>query len=239
MKNPKTEEKKYEQLRKLGQELHIPVPEHFIELEVTDKNGKVLQTLKQRSHSWVRNAYNMLLSQMASKNMDDAGSFGAGFLSIKDTAANIQNGNIGAYVGSSGSSSAVNLESSVAFRAGAGVVTHGIVVGSNAGAWTFEQYVLLTPIAEGVGADQLNYIAMSVPTKSYAALTWTITWVRYMNNNSGGNISVNEVCIIALGSAGTLQKYILFSRDVLGAPVVIPDTGQLKVTYTIQLAYPA
>jgi hypothetical protein len=43
-----TEEARYEQLRKLGQELHIPISETFWELEVRDRDGKVIQHLKQR-----------------------------------------------------------------------------------------------------------------------------------------------------------------------------------------------
>ncbi|GAI36690.1 unnamed protein product, partial [marine sediment metagenome] len=33
------EERKYKRLRKLGQELHIPIPEAFWTLEVFDKDG--------------------------------------------------------------------------------------------------------------------------------------------------------------------------------------------------------
>ena len=40
------EEDMYEQLRRLGQRLHIPIPEAFWELEVRDGNGKVVQRLK-------------------------------------------------------------------------------------------------------------------------------------------------------------------------------------------------
>ena len=59
------DERKYRQLKKLGQELRIPIPEAFWELEVRDKDGKVIQRHKQRSHSWVRNAYNFLFSELA------------------------------------------------------------------------------------------------------------------------------------------------------------------------------
>jgi hypothetical protein len=79
---------------------------------------------------------------------------------------------------------------------------------------------------------------MAVPTKSYAALTWTITRYRYFNNNGAGNVLVNEVALCTRGRVSTLYNWIM-SRDVLGAVVTIPPTGQLKVTYTIQLAYPA
>ena len=71
------EEQKYEELRKLGQELKIPISEAFLTLEVFDKDGKLIQKHRQRSHSWTRNAYNALFSNLASVNLDDD-TFGAG-----------------------------------------------------------------------------------------------------------------------------------------------------------------
>ncbi len=226
----KTEEKKYEQLKKLGQELHIPIPEHFIECEVTDKNGKVIQTLKQRSHSWVRNAYNLLLSQMASKDLKDTGLFGVGYLSIKDAYGAIKTGS--AKISTDGHESIT-----YGYRANAASISHGITVGSGTNAESFEDYVLQTPIAEGTGAGRLNHALMDVPSKSWSAPTFTITWIRYLNNNSGGNVGVNEV---GLGTSGKLSAsaYFMTSRDKLASTVTVPDTGQLKVTYTIQLTYP-
>ncbi|GAH53720.1 unnamed protein product, partial [marine sediment metagenome] len=59
------EERKYRQLRKLAQELHIPMPAAFIALEVFDRNGKPLQRHCQKGHSWTRNAYNVLFGTLA------------------------------------------------------------------------------------------------------------------------------------------------------------------------------
>ena len=229
------EEKKYNQLRKLGQELHIPIPEHFLELEVRDKDGKVIQTIKQRSHSWVRNAYNLLLSGMASKNIDaGVGEYGAGYLSIKDTGGTIKRGAMGVLMYGVG----FDLEDvGTAYRAAAANTAFGILVGSDATAESFEDHKLLAQIGEGMAAGQLNHMLMAVPSRSYAALTWTIAWNRYFNNNSPGNVIVNEVCLACNAYAAGAAKFIT-SRDKLGSTVTIPATGQLKVTYTIQLTYP-
>ena len=233
-----TEEKKYEQFRRLGQKLHIPTPEHSIELEVRDKNGNIIQRHKQRSHSWVRNAYNMLLSQMASKALDDAGVFGAGLLNIKATNGIIYDLTHGAAI----VSSPTNMEDSGrGYRAPGADNTYGIQVGSGVNAESFEDFVLQTLIAEGVGAGQLNYILSEVPAKGYNAGTrvWTITLARYMNNNSGGDVDVNEVGLTTKGVAGGGERLWIMSRDHLASTVTVPDTGQLKVTYSIQLTYPA
>ncbi|MBA7690742.1 hypothetical protein ES703_99274 [subsurface metagenome] len=231
------EERKYEQLRKLGQELHIPIPEAFWEFEVFDKDHNLIQRHRQRSHSWVRNAYNLLLSQMAGKNLDDAGTFGAGYLNIKWTYGTVVSGAKVASIGS-------GEQSGNSYRAPAGSNNHGIQVGTATDAESLEDYVLTGLIAEGTGAGQLNYILSEVPGKSYdgPSKVFTITQVRYFNNNSGGAIGVNEVALTTYGvgpGTHTAQDKWVMSRDKLPETVNVPDTGQLKVTYTIQLTYPA
>ncbi|MBA7540335.1 hypothetical protein ES705_32632 [subsurface metagenome] len=231
------EERKYEQLRKLGQELHIPIPEAFWEFEVFDKDHNLIQRHRQRSHSWTRNAYNLLLCQMAGKICDDAGNFGAGYLSIKRTNDSIDTGGVSIAGGT------LFENSGQAYRAAAADNTHGIQVGTAIDAESLEDFILTGLIAEGAGAGQLNHVLQEVPGKSYdgPSKVFTITQVRYMNNNSGGAIGVNEVALTTYGAIGTvegLDKFVM-ARDKLPATVTVPDTGQLKVTYTIQLTYPA
>ena len=63
---------------------------------------------------------------------------------------------------------------------------------------------------------------------------------RYFNNNSGGDVSVNEVALSLRGykPGSTVPYNYMTARDKLITTVVVPDTGQLKVTYTVQLTYP-
>jgi len=230
--NPE-EEKDYELLRKMGQKLHVPIPEAKWKLEVF-LGGNLIQSYEARCHSWVRNTYNAIFCGIAAKNASDV-TYEAGKLSLKDTAAAIKSGAEPILL------HAVNLDTPQAasgILATAAVITHGIMVGSGVNAEDFEDYVLQTPIAEGAGVGQLNAIASELHSMSYAALTLSDEQIRYFNNNSGGNVSVNEVAIgtVFEGPAGC---YCLLSRDKLGATVTVPDTGQLKVTYTISLVYPS
>ena len=71
------EEQQYEELRRLAQKLHIPIPEVFLELEVRDKDGRVIQRHRQRSHSWVRNAYNLMIMQGAGINGNESAVLGS------------------------------------------------------------------------------------------------------------------------------------------------------------------
>ena len=131
---------------------------------------------------------------------------------------------------------------SAGIRAGNGVDSFGILVGTDDTAEDFESGTLIAKVAQGNGAGQLAYQASELHSITYNGGTKTLSDVlsRYANNNSGGIITMKESAIyIAMGLyAGYTPEYIMTARDVLGAPVAIPDTGQLKVTYTINLVYP-
>ena len=231
------EEQEYTKLRKLAQELHIPIPVAFWTFDVFDKDGKLIQRHKQRSHSWTRNAYNSIFSRIAKKNVSD-GTFGAGKLSIKDTGGTLRSG-----AGSVSHFTGGNYDTpndSDGILTPAAQIDKGIVVGSGTTAESFEDYVLQTPITEGTGAGQLNAVASENHSMSYAALVLKDEQVRYFNNNSGGDVSINEVAIYdGIYAAGGGRYNACMTRDKLGATVTVPDTGQVKVTYTIQLTYPS
>jgi len=238
------EEQRYARLRRMGQKLHIPIPEAFWTLEVFDKNGKLIQKHHQRSHSWTRNAYNMMFSQLACALPADA-TFEAGKLSQKVTDGTIYSGDypFGMYYPRSGGAPYCYMfDTNFGYRASAAVDDYGILVGSGTNAESFEDYVLQTPIAEGSGAGQLNHVQSEAQNVSYSDTTFKSELARYFNNNSGGDVSVNEVALVCKTgrvSMPSVQVYVLMCRDKLASTVTVPDTGQLKVTYTIQLTYPA
>ena len=242
------EEKEYAALRLLGRRLHVPIVEALWELEVLDGDGKTVTTLQLRSHSFVRNAYNHLLGQLAAKDGNGGAVFGGGFLNIKDTGGTVRTGTFPILTGhdlnSTATSSLDAAGSGPGIIASAGVDTKGIVVGSGSNAENFEDFALQNKILNGTTAGKLSYIQSEAPVTSYDAgsRTLTVTHARFFNNNSGGNVDVNEVGIHLLGKAGGSQTSNItwmVARDKLGATVTVPNTGQLKVTYTISLAYPA
>ena len=86
---PPESERKYRRLAALGRELGVPVPQVFLEMQVTMPDGRVVHHHKQRSHSWVRNAYNMMFSQLAAVDIPDS-TYAASKLSIKETDGSIE-----------------------------------------------------------------------------------------------------------------------------------------------------
>ena len=233
-------ERKYRRLAALGRELGVPVPQVFLEMEVTMPDGRVMHHHKQRSHSWVRNAYNMMFSELAAVNLPDS-LYAAGKLGIKRTSGAIDGGAIPVTLPQGGVSMLV--AGPYGYTAPSADPTAGIVVGyDTATGESFEGYVLINPILEGTTNDghHLNFI-LSQPytlTISGAPQTASAAMTRFMNNNSGGNVTVGEVALYMAGFSAGSQKWCM-SRDHLASPVTIPNTGQLKVTYTISLAYPA
>ncbi|MFC1970669.1 hypothetical protein ACFLV0_01855 [Chloroflexota bacterium] len=236
------EEALYDELKTLGLELHIPVPEAFWKLEVMDRAGNPLQIHQQRSHSWNRNAYNMIMSGLAGIGGND-NTFGGGKMNLKKTDGGITYSAAYTwplhYWGNNRTTSQENAGR--AYRGALSSTWNGIVLGTGAGAEGFEGYALDSLITEGVGAGQFNYAEQAAPVKSYNAgtLTYSVEMVRYMNNNSGGLVGVNEVAIYAYWGIGNYQGIYMACRDKLGATVNIPNTGQVRVTYTVQMAFPA
>ena len=232
------EEKLYGQLRKLGQKLHIPTPEAFWETEVRDSKGRIIQRHKQRSHSWVRNAYNMMFCYLAGKDLDN-GSFGAGYLSLKDTGGSVRYGNGPVCLGRAVSTDTTSW----GYRGPAGNDDYGILVGSGTNPEDFDSHFVHSKISNETGAGQLTYVESEghAITWNPGTLTMKNELARFFNNNSGGDVSVNEVALVLRGyQPGSSVPYnYMTARDLLASTITVPDTGQLKVTYTVQLTYPA
>jgi len=241
MKNVSDKEQQYKELERLSQKLHIPMFETRIRLEVFNKSGNLLTHHQQRGHSWVRSFYNWLFASHAGKNLSDVSpNWGDGFLNVKQTDNTIYGG--------AGPTVQANNDTwdttARGYRAGAGVDTWGILVGSGLNAESFDDYNLQTQIAEGAAAGQLNHAASEAHDVTWTAGTRTMQndLVRYFNNNSGGAIDVNELVLVCScdrpGVVGG-EIPVAVSRDKLGVTVTVPDTGQLKVTYSISIVYPA
>jgi len=232
------EEHKYKKLKELGTELHIPIFEAFLKMEVFDKAGKLVHEHSQRSHSWVRNAYNLMFCQLAAKAPSDS-TFEAGKLSIKDTSGSTQYGADKPLM--SCPSGADPDSAGYAYLAPAGEDDWGILVGSGTNAESFEDYALDTQITEGTGGGQISYIASQAHAITYTAGTKVLKndLIRFFNNNTGSSRAVNEVALVVFGAIYSYGHKWVQSRDHLASTVTVPDTGQLKVTYTIQITYPA
>lgn len=231
-------ESDYEEFSRLGAKLGFPCPQAHITLESRDESGIIVDLYHDRSRTLNRNYWNWLFkifggfvqsvgSPPDSVAMASNTTFGAGHLTNKNTAGTVTNTNSTVFgagptmIGSLGSTSV------------------GIVVGTGTAAESFEDVALGALVANGTGAGQMSYQAMSLAAPSYNSGTLTWTWVtsRILNNNSGGTIVVGEVAGYAF-HGGTATTYMIM-RDKLGSTVSVLSGGQLTVTYTMSLVFPA
>lgn len=244
---PPKQERKYRRMEKLGAELGVPVPRMHLEMQVIMPDGKVVHHHKQRSHSWTRNAYNLILAQLGGASLGDA-TFGAGLLSAKATTGTVHYSTTKGWSSVQGSGGASdysirnpNVET-YGFRAGAGEDEFGILIGTSDTAEDFSDYILGAKVEDGTGAGQMSHILTESIAQSYnsGTKTWTCSQVRFINNNSGGGITIKEAGLFFKTTSffGSNTYYFMAARDVLSPAVLIPDTGQLKTTYAISLVFP-
>jgi len=213
----------YKELARLGALLGVPVPEVFVGWEVARK-GAVLVRGRSRSHTWNRNYWNEVLMVLAGTPLV-ATNFGAGYISMKQIG--------GTVTAISPNDYKFNLP------AVAGATNMHITVGTGTGAESFEGYAMGTLIAHGNGAGQLNYLASETPEQTYVAETkiWTIRLKRYMDNNSGGSIGVEEVALNCKLTNPTY--YYMISRDKLASTLNVPAASRLTMYYDLALTFPA
>lgn len=225
----------YLEIERLGKKLGIPVPMTFIEVESRAPDGELIGHYKDRSRTFNRNYWNWILKSFAfmagtAGTYASDTTYGAGHITNKNTAGTVQNAN------ASYTAQPRVYAPDIVTTAALGVAK-GIVVGTGVAAESFEDVALGGLIAHGTGAGQLSHAAMVLQTPTYSTLVWTNTLVRLFNNNSGGTIVVGETGLYADFNAGA-QLYMI-CRDKLGATVSVLNAGQLTVTYTTTLTFPA
>jgi hypothetical protein len=217
-------DEKFEALKKLAVELHIPVPELHLRRKIENPGCETI--IKDgRSHTWVRNYYNLIFgaSMGAFTTFVASGSYGAGSLKIKFSNGNNTDPNAYQYLPQINALTSTNA-----------IYYGGIWIGTGDTAYSFEDYALAAIIANGSGTGEMAYGAMAHQTPAYTSGTkeWAQTMKRVFNNNSAAAIGVKEVGLA--GYASTLN-----ARDVLGSTDTINVGGQYTVTYTVKMTFPA
>jgi len=188
------------------------------EVEVRDKNGKLLERKRGQSKSLLANFLRMLYGLFA-------GLSGTGYITIKDTSG----------VGRSYPSLYGTGWPIARVVAPVNDDTHGILVGSGDAPVDPEQYALASKIAHGTGSGQLVYNAVTheAPVVSANVTTYRIT--RTFTNNSGASITVKEIGIAIADNIGGTLYYFLIVRDVLPSPSSVPNGATFTCRYTFKV----
>lgn len=182
-------------------------------VEVTNKDGRVLQRISAPSRSYVEQ-WNQIINRQASQSST---------LAVRDI--------LGTERTAKGGNDVI-----LAANAGIGVVSKGIRVGKGTTAVAIDDYALGSPCDEGTGTDEFEHQLVGFTEPSVAGSTCSFTITRTMINNSGATISgIKEIsCYFTFlydATTGTAMGF----RDVLPSPVYVPHGGSITVTYTLRV----
>jgi hypothetical protein len=121
-----------------------------------------------------------------------------------------------------------------------GQITYGLIIGTGgATAVTPTQYALVTPIAHGTGAGQMEYFPTQLTEVIAESDDYSVYVFRTYANSSPGSITVSELGLYAKTVSASF--YYMFARDVVdytGNPISLTvDVGQvLTVIYKFKVS---
>lgn len=188
---------------------------------ITDKDGKLIKQKKMIGQSTTANFLQALYAHY--NNFTTSSNFG---FTAPFTSNHVLRYTDGSYQNQA--SLEMNMDANVNDD------SHGIILGSGTTPPTPMDYVIETLIAHGTGAGQLEYMQMrSSAGVVVSGNKSTLILSRIFINNSGGDITVNEIAMYFRNPATGLPY--LFYRDLVTGGDTITNTQTYTVDITIEL----
>ena len=208
----------------LSRRLHAP--KIWIECEVRDKDGKLIDKRRFRGMSWVGR-----IVELFSCIVGSWGSSGGNYPIVYTKSDLKDTGGTYRHICFASSTSGMPIGG----NAPAGETTAGICVGSSDTPVSIDQYNLVSKIPHGSGAGQLLYGSSTAEDIVRTSNTFSVKFIRTFTNNSGETVTVREIGLfIRLGMYGSPHGYsCMLARDVLPTPIDIPNGATLTVRYII------
>jgi hypothetical protein len=203
----------------------LGIPKAYWEIEIRDKNGKLLERKRFKSHSWLRQFIDWL--RMCALQIPASTSVSQMTINdVTNTSRTVPN-----------ASSDYAPAFVVAYCAGANVDGYGLVVGSGDAPNSISTYALASKIAHGSGSGQLIHNATTVEAvtnPSGGDLQFRV--IRTFTNNSGTSVVVKEIGIYgSLRDSGINWRSFCIARDVLPSPSSIPDGATMTLRYITKI----
>jgi len=183
---------------------------------IKDRNGKIISEHEQKCNTFVKNF--LLLLNAA---------FRYSYSTVVDTGGTARNaGAEYCYHVYAFSSYTVCGSGGWTPSAGEGDDTFGIVVGTGNTPVTADDYNLASKIAHGTDAGQLSYGAVTLDDPVIIDNTVKQQIMRSFTNNSGADITVNEIGLIV--KINYRNYLVMVIRDVI-TPKTVPAGGSLDI----------
>jgi hypothetical protein len=200
----------------------IKFPRMYIEWEVTDKDGKLVDKGKRESQTWTANIIRLIWSlfNATSSSGYTASVYTQTVAVMRDTGNNTR-----------------RLGTTYASVVGGVGELIGIVVGSSDTAYDPTQYDLANKILHGSGAGQLFYDGVTIETLTETPPTFLFRIIRSMTNQSTGSVTVRELGLfIRLADDTNNARFYMLARDVLTSAVTVPAGSTLTVRYIVSFS---
>jgi hypothetical protein len=183
-----------------------------IELELKDKDGKVLEKRRFPMHTYVYPGIVLLNAHFAYRDM---------------SITKIDGGSATTFLNN------YNAGFNLAVNAGYGDATKGIVIGTSDTAYSPTQNKLQSIINHGSGVGQMLYGIVNIDAIVQITNGYRFVFSRVFTNSSGASITVKEIGIyLSVYNVGN----IMFARDVI-VPVTVGNGQSLTVRYIVSLTY--
>jgi len=192
-------------------------PRMFIELEVRDKNGRLIKRYEREGHSWVGNVIRVLWLHAKGGTPTTGYYVCSGIVPQNPVATSGYQVNwfTGAYY----------PYGNVGMSAGADDDSFGILVGSDDTPVSLSDYNLKSQIGNSV----LSHGATTLEDITYGD-TYYFRIIRQFSNNSGSTVTVKEMGLFFKNA----NMSFMFARDVISPSIDVPDGGVLTCRYRIE-----
>lgn len=192
------------------------------ELEVKDKNGKTLIRKTGISRSLLRNFMYWLQSKFQINILATQSTWTAPDTTNTSRTFASGAGLVEGYFGYFGAAS--NLS------------TKGLRIGILNTAVNPTDFELASLINHGASAGQMVYGTQSYEAVTVVGQTTSFRISRPFTNNSGNTITIKEIgAVFGEGDTGSVERFLLYLRDVLPASVAVPDGSTFTLRYTFSV----
>jgi hypothetical protein len=183
------------------------------EITVFDKDHKVKQVIREDAKCFVMNFLRMIRHWLSN---------GSHLNSIVLTDFKNLSGTI---VSSSGVRTAETIGSFRA-NAGVGVLTGGIIVGTDATAVTYDDYKIGSIVNHGTGTGNLAYDSGVVGPVTEVGSVMTLSVSRIVSNSTANPITFSEIALYGLGAIT-----VMLLRDVISPSVTLGPGESALIAY--------